>query len=70
MLKKEKKVRNIFLDYEDKWVVLDSKGKKVWVSGSTIKELYRNLDKKGIDPKELIITRVPHFDRAFSPQCH
>ena len=63
---KDKTSKNIFLNYEDKWVALSPDRSKVLVSGASINEVEEKL--KGND-EDVILTYVLPFDKSYSPVC-
>ncbi len=54
----------ILLPFENKWVALSENYKKVLVSGKTLKEITKKVNKNG---QKGILLKVPPFDVSFVP---
>lgn len=62
-----RKVQNILLPYENKWVAITPKGDKVVAYANDVKTLDSKLRRMGKKEKEVIMMRVFPFDAVYSP---
>ena len=59
------KIKNPLINYENKWVALNSNYSKVVESADTFESLKRKLDKVG--RKKIVVTKVLPFDTILAP---
>lgn len=62
-----KKISNILLPYENKWVAVTPRGDKVVAAASDVKTLDKKLRRMGKKEKGVVMLRVFPFDGFYSP---
>lgn len=62
-----KKVKNILLPYEKKWVAISKDNSQVVASGNSIKEVEKKVKK--LKEKDIEILYVTPFDQYLTPLC-